>query len=148
MIKLITWDVIKEVWANFLWPVRSSPIESNSAMSYLGGYSSYNMNANPTFFGYYVDGTLAGVNSGHMCEHNQYRSRGLHVFDKYRGQGFGVELLLATVNQAKIENADLIWSLPRQSSWKTYSRAGFVLSSDWFKTETSESNAYCVLKFK
>ena len=148
MVKLITWEIIKEVWTNFLWPIRNSPIESNSAMNYLGGYSYNNMNTSPTFFGYYDGDYLIGVNSGHMCENNQYRSRGLYVSDKYRGQGIGVKLLLATIDQAKIENADMIWSLPRQSSWKTYSVAGFVLSSDWFQTETSNSNAYCRLNLK
>ena len=146
MIKIISWDEIKEVWANHLWADRKSPIESNSAMSYLGGYSSYNMNTNPTFFGYYVNYDLAGVNSGHICENNQYRSRGLYVFDKYRNKGIGVQLLMATISQAKNESASMIWSLPRYTSWKTYEKSGFTLSSDWFETETSDKNAYCILK--
>lgn len=148
MIKKISFDEICTIWKNNLWPSRVSPIEPNSAMNFLNGYSSYNMHATPTFFGYHVNEELAGVNSGHMCEHNQYRSRGLYVFDKYRGQGLGVKLLLATINQAKNENADMVWSLPRYTSWKTYSKAGFILSSEWFTTETSNSNAYCSLNLK
>lgn len=148
MINLISWETIKHVWTDHLWTKRESPIEPNSAMNFLNGYSSYNLHTTPTFLGYFVDKELAGVNSGHMCENNQYRSRGLYVFDKYRGQGLGVKLLLATINQAKNENADMIWSLPRYTSWNTYSNAGFVLSSEWFTTETSNSNAYCSLNLR
>lgn len=148
MIHELNWEDILTIWQNKLWPKRISAIEPNSAMNFLTGYSSYNMITKPTFFGYFVDGNLSGVNSGHMCDNMQYRSRGLYVDPKYRGHGIGVELLKATIGQAKLENADMIWSMPRKSSWNTYSRAGFELASEWFKTETSENNAYCVLKLK
>lgn len=148
MIETISWAIIKQVWTDYLWVERKSPIEPNSAMNFLNGYSLYNLTTQPTFFGYYICGILAGVNSGHMCDGNQYRSRGLYVFNKYRGNGIGVKLLLAAIEQANVEDASMIWSLPRKTSWNTYSRVGFMLSSDWFKTETSDSNAYCSLKIK
>lgn len=105
-----------------------------------------NMATVPTFFAFIVDGEIAGVNSGHMCKDQQYRSRGLYVFDKFRGKGIGTLLLTATIDQAKKENALLCWSYPRKTSWKSYLHAGFELASDWEKSETSDDNSYCVIR--
>lgn len=143
MIKLIDFATILQVWQKNLWPNRVSAIESNSAMIYLGGIEGKNMLTTPIFFGYFHENDLAGVNSGHLCADNSYRSRGLYVFPEYRGMGIGSKLLTATIQQAEVEEATLVWSLPRRTSWNTYRRAGFTQTSDWFKTETSDENAYC-----
>ena len=143
MIKLIDFATIFQIWQKYLWPDRASPIETNSAMIYLGGIEGKNMLTTPTFFGYFHENNLAGVNSGHLCADNTYRSRGLYVFPEYRGMGIGSKLLTATIQQAEVEEAKLVWSLPRRTSWYTYRRAGFTQTSDWFKTETSDENAYC-----
>lgn len=143
MIKLLDFDTILQVWQTHLWPNRVSPIETNSAMIYLGGIDGRSMNTNATFFGYYLNNHLAGVNSGHLCGDNTYRSRGLYVFPEYRSMGIGSKLLMATIQQGEVEEATLVWSLPRKTSWNTYRRAGFTKTSDWFKTETSDENAYC-----
>lgn len=145
MIKKIEFQDIFPVWRNNLWPNRESKIETNSAMVFLNGYDMYNMNTTPTFFGYYLFDKLVGVNSGHMCNGLQYRSRGLYVFESYRGLGLGRDLLLATIAQAKSESAKMIWSYPRKPSWKTYHSVGFNLVTDWEQCETSDNNAYCVL---
>lgn len=147
MIKKIQFEDIFPVWKNNLWPNRESKIETNSAMVFLSGYDMYNMHTTPTFFGYYLFNRLVGVNSGHMCNGLRYRSRGLYVFESYRGLGLGRELLIATIEQAKSENAKMIWSYPRKPSWKTYENAGFRLVTDWEQSETSDSNAYCILNF-
>lgn len=143
MIQEIDWKIIQPVWSQHLWPNRSSPIETNSAMIYLNGIDMKNMEYIPTFFGYFHIDRLAGVNSGHMCADGTYRSRGLYVFPEYRGMGIGSKLLTATIDRAKNLNAKLVWSLPRKTSWSTYRRAGFVLTSEWHETETSAHNAYC-----
>ena len=78
-----------------------------------------------------------------MCKDGHYRSRGLYVFEKFRGRGIGTLLLTATIEQAKAENAVLCWSYPRKSSWKSYLNAGFELASEWEISETSDANAYC-----
>lgn len=97
----------------------------------------------PTFFAIFINGEIAGVNSGHMCKDLQYRSRGLFVFEKFRGKNLGRDLLLATIDQARKEDATMCWSYPRKSSWKSYLAAGFELASDWEGSETSDANAYC-----
>lgn len=142
MIEIITFEEILPIWRNHLWPDRTSPIESNSAMCYKDGYDMFNMNTIPTFFAYKINNEIAGVNSGHMCKDNQYRSRGLFVFEKFRGLGIGTKLLIATIEQGRKENAHMCWSYPRDSSWKTYSSAEFLLDGAFSISETG-NNAYC-----
>jgi len=146
MIRPITWKQIQKIWHTELWPDRKSAIEPTSAMKYLEGYEIKNMLYNPTFFGYYLNTTLIGVNSGHKCEDGSYRSRGLWVDANHRGYGYGKELLLATIDQATKENCDFIWSYPRKKSWSTYRSVGFKKTSIWAKSETSNFNAFCYLK--
>jgi GNAT superfamily N-acetyltransferase len=142
MIKRITWKQIFPIWKNDLWPNRQSPIEPNSAMNFLFGYDMENMESVPTFFGYFVDKKIVGVNSGHRCSDNSYRSRGLWVYTDYRSQGIGQLLLKATIDQAVHEKCSMIWSYPRFTSWPTYSRVGFNLASEWNPSETNSKNAF------
>lgn len=111
-------------------------------MNFMGDHDMFNMSTPPTFFAYMIDGHIAGVNSGHMCINKEYRSRGLYVFEEYRGKGIGTLLLKATINRARIENAVMCWSYPKYSSWKTYERAGFELASE-FEVSENGTNAYC-----
>ena len=142
MIVKISFDEILHIWKQFLWPDRISPIETNSAMRFLGGYDIESMSTPASFFAYMIDNRIVGVNSGHLCKDNSYRSRGVYVFPEHRKSGVGTELLIATINQGRIENASYAWSYPRQSSWNTYKSAGYELASEWELSETS-TNAYC-----
>lgn len=146
MITTITFDEVLPIWEKHLWPDRQSSIDTTSAMCYLGGYDLVNMQSSPTFFAYMIDNEIAGVNSGHRTMNNGYRSRGLYVLEKFRGMGIGTHLLKATIEQAKIEHCNMCWSYPRKSSWKSYLNAGFELASNWGSSETSDDNAYCVIK--
>ena len=140
----ITFEEILPIWKQ-LWLDRTSPIEPNSAMCYLGGYDMYNMNTTPTFFAYIINDEIVGVNSGHMCKDNQYRSRGLYVNSKFRGLNISKKLLIKTLEQAKKENAVMCWSYPKRESWLAYNNAGFYLDSDYTQSETGW-NAYCSVK--
>jgi GNAT superfamily N-acetyltransferase len=143
MIKIISFEEILEIWSNYLWKERTSKIESHSAMLYLGnGYDIKNFDYTPSYFAYYVNDRIAGVNSGHMCSDNSYRSRGLYVHPEYRNQGIGRKLLIATWKQGITENANFVWSYPKLSSWNTYQSAGFTLTSEWGDSELGK-NAYC-----
>ena len=146
MIKKLKWAIIHEIWKNELWPYRQSKIEPTSAMIYLGGHNIHNMDFKPCFLGYYTAENLVGVNSGHLCADNSYRSRGLWVSPEFRKKGYAKQLLEQTIEQAIKDKADFIWSYPRKSSWKTYLSVGFELSSDWQNSETSNANAYCFRK--
>ena len=147
MIEKISWEDILFFWKNELWPDRKSAIEPVSAMCLGNTYDMDNMLATPTFLGYIINDKIVAVNSGHSCPRsNSYRSRGLWVDPKYRHQGIGQALLRATIDQGYSEGRTVIWSFPRKTSWPTYSAVGFVLESDWTKSETSEWNAYCALR--
>jgi GNAT superfamily N-acetyltransferase len=143
MIKLITFEDILDIWSKNLWPDRKSKIESNSAMKFLGGYDMRNMATTPSFFGFVEDGKILGVNSGHSCSDGSYRFRGVFVFPKHRNKGIGTMLLDSVVAQARKENCTFIWGFPRKSSWILYEKYGFILSSNWEVSETSNANAYC-----
>jgi RimJ/RimL family protein N-acetyltransferase len=110
-------------------------------------YDMRNMELPQVFFGLFFGGEMIGVNSGHVCGDGSFRSRGLWVDPIYRGYGFGIEILAATIAYADAIESTFIWSYPRLSSKKTYEAAGFTITSDWRASETSDSNAYCIKKF-
>lgn len=144
MINKIDFETIQTIWREHLWPNRQSSIEPCSALCYLTGkYDLHNIKHAPTFFAYEVDGKIAGVNSGHKTVNGGYRSRGLFVFEEFRGQRIGSKLLAATIDQARLEHSFFIWSLPRKTAWTTYEQVGFTLDTDWRESETSDLNAYC-----
>jgi len=145
-LKLISFEEILPIWATYLWPGRVSSIDPYSAIQYNSLPYIYNTgykDCDPTFFGLYADLQLVGVNSGHPTGES-YRSRGLYVFNQFRGYNYGTILLSETVEFARNNGYTFIWSIPRQTSFKSYETAGFVRTSDWFETETSEKNAYVV----
>jgi N-acetylglutamate synthase-like GNAT family acetyltransferase len=144
MIDLVDYEIILDIWQNHLWSNRISKIESHSAMLLDRSYSIKNFDYVPSYFVYLKDNKIAGCNSGHMCSDGTFRSRGLFVFEEYRGNRIGVELLERTIQQARTEHASCIWSYPRQSSWNTYCKAGFTLVDEWENSEMS-INAYCKL---
>jgi GNAT superfamily N-acetyltransferase len=143
MLKLIDFETIYPIWKNNLWPNRTSDITSNSAMVYLGGYDIKNMYCEPTFLAFYLDNKIVGVNSGHICADNSFRSRGLYVFPEYRKQGIGTKLLFKVIDLAKENSCSFVWSYPKLESWTTYQQAGFKLSSEWENSELG-LNAYCI----
>lgn len=129
-VKQITFQEILPIWRDQLWPNRVSKIETHSAMTwpYTHINQSYDMNAFSypvTFFGIYDQENLIAVNSGHLTTQTEYRSRGLWVDPDYRGNKLAQTILLATIDQAKQENAKMIWSIPRLSALPAYERVGF-----------------------
>ena len=146
MIIHITFAEIKPIWENQLWPGRKD-IEPVSAMLYLKGYSMKHFELPAAYFGIYDNEQLIAVNSGHMCADMSFRSRGLWVHPDHRKRGLGVQLLQKTITTGSKMNCTFCWSLPRQTSWPVYERAGFSLTSDWIKTDTSDANAYCKIDY-
>ena len=142
MVTRIEFSEILPIWSNDLWPNRISKIESHSAMLFDGSYSMLNFDYTASYFCFEIEGTIAGVNSGHACSDGSYRSRGLFVYPEFRNKGIGRALLMAAIDQARFENAKFVWSFPRQNSWKVYESAGFSLASGWFDDEMGV-NAYC-----
>ena len=134
ILKTINWPTIQKVWTDNLWPGRESPIKPTNGLLLGGGWSKELESETPTFFGVYDGNILCGVNSGHKAEtindKKYYRSRGIYVYPEYRGKGIAQMLLKATEEQAIKENCDILWSMPRESSLKTYLRFGFEMYSN------------------
>jgi len=140
----LTFSEILPFW-NKLWPERQSPIEPQSNMMLDGTYAN-NVDQPTWFYGLEDrDGAIVGVNSVHLCADGMFRSRGLWVEPQCRALGFGRQLLAHGIQLAR--GARGVWSFPRQSSWFTYQAAGFILTTGWSQSETSEANAYCALYF-
>lgn len=125
----ITFNEISEVWASNLWKDRQSPIKHISSMVYLGGYDMSIYNNEPTFFSIKESGKIIAVNSGHMTINGYYRSRGLWVKETYWNKGLTYILFNALCDQALSENAEHIWSYPRQNSVGAYLKNSFFISS-------------------
>lgn len=141
--QLLSFSDILPTWKSKLWIGRSNYSQTSSML--IGGKTGDNNRFTPTFFGFVNDhGDVVAVNSGHKCVDSSYRSRGLWVEPMYRGHGIGELLLIKSKMQSIIERTYCVWSLPRQTSWSTYSRAGFVLAGMWFSTDTSPANSYCI----
>jgi GNAT superfamily N-acetyltransferase len=141
----ISFSHVLPIWEKYLWPGRKD-ITSHSAMSYLEGHDMKNMSLPLHCFGAFKGNELVGVNTGHLCSDNSFRSRGLWVMEAERGNGLGFMLLDATCKMAQSLKCPYVWSYPRKSSWSTYEKAGFDLSSDFKKSDTSEANAFCIQK--
>lgn len=145
--KQITFDEILPIWKNKLWPNRQSAIEPMSAMTwpFEGDPQPYNMSIfeyEPTFWGVFDGDKLVGVNSGHRTTDLQYRSRGIWVDPDYRGLGLAETLFSMLQNQAIIEECEMIWSIPRKTALKAYTKFGFETVGGFIETETADANIY------
>jgi GNAT superfamily N-acetyltransferase len=134
-VQQITFQEILPIWQNKLWLNRVSKIETHSAMTWTythinQPYSMDVFNYPATFLGIFDQDKLVAVNSGHLTTQQEYRSRGLWVDPDYRGMSLAQIILLATINQAKLENAEMIWSIPRLTALSAYDRVGFKTVGD------------------
>lgn len=142
MIKEIDFITIKSIWQEHLWPNRKHIMPMSNMRYHDSPNLSISTMYTPIFFAYFIDGNIAGVNSGHNSSRLHYRSRGLFVFPQYREKGIGTELLKYVCRIGKIQGMVYCWSLPRKDALNTYIKAGFERTSDFFETETSELNCY------
>lgn len=148
MIEEISFDTILSIWKNKLWQKRPS-IDSHSAMLIEPGkYDFGNFLLPIWYFGLFENNKIIGVNSCHLCVDGSMRSRGLWVDNIFRGRGYGKMLLLYAINKAQHCDSNFIWSFPRKTAWPTYNSVGFVLTSDWQASETSDANTFCRLSLK
>ena len=146
--RLIDFPTIQDVWRTKLWPDRTSPIETHSAMTWPDAATEqYDMKIfenTASFFGVFSDGTLVGVNSGHKTSDTHYRSRGLWVDPIFRKQGIAQVLFRMTEQQAVDEGCSFVWSVPRKTALSAYQRFGFNTVGGFFGTETSDANIYVI----
>lgn len=149
-LKTVSFDTILPIWEQNLWSSRESAIKTHSSMTWpFDNNVEYDMEIYKypaTYWALLVDDKIIGVNSGHKTSDTQYRSRGLWVEEKFRGNKMGQFLLNIASSQALVERCKMIWSIPRMSALKTYQQAGFREQGDVLSTETSDANIYAIKK--
>lgn len=152
IVKKVPFEIILPIWKNYLWSSRTSEIKTHSSMTWpYPRNKEYNLeiyNYPATYWAIYKNNKVIGVNSGHKTSDYHYRSRGLWVDKEYRGVGLGKKLLDHTINQAKIEDCLMVWSIPRITALPTYKKSGFLPIGDIFKTETCDKNIYAINRIK
>jgi GNAT superfamily N-acetyltransferase len=152
-------EEVLPIWQMELWPGRTSAIEPQSAMTWLGrngGIDMSLMSASPTFFIAKTDTRIVGVLSGHFgglieqspgngVQERAYRTRGLWVQSESRRQGVAQALMKAAFLQARTENCALVWTFPRQSSMNFYRAMGFHQEGEWHTGEFGP-NCYAIAR--
>ena len=142
MIRRSNFDEVELYWYFYLWPLRKS-IKPMSDMTYLGGhdrqiYEKYK----PSFFVFESNEEIVAVNSCHKTSDDEMRSRGIWVKPEYRKQGITYKLFDAIFDEALSQQCKYVWSLPRKTALAAYEASGFVKTSDWIETQTSDANCY------
>ncbi len=130
MIKLILFEEILPLWKK-LWP-DTEVIKPHNEWEFLGGYNPEVPCSDVWFIGYYEDDNLVGCNSCFMSSKNHLRSRGIYILPEYRGKGISKFLFDKTIEIAKQNDAELIWSYPRLDALPSYLAAGFESIGDSF----------------
>jgi len=130
-IKELTFDEIKSVWEKDLWENKKFPIKTHSSMTFDGGYDMSYYNNNAYFWGL-IDkqNRIIGTESGHQCNNEYFRIRGLWIDPRFRGLGLSEMLFHAAESYAKKEKCSKIWSFPRNSALPIYQHFGYIVCSD------------------
>lgn len=143
-VEQIEWHEIYPFWSEHLWPGRPNikPYTPMINATDLDLDIHRKANANfafysGVFFGVRtIEGDIVGVNSGHQCSNTLFRSRGLYVRPEATGRGIAQALLTHTIEFARENGFEKIWSYPRAKSMRTYEAVGFKCD------EVAEHEAY------
>lgn len=142
-LRTATFQEVLPLWSAGLWPNRNSPINPVSPLDHQLRYSFSIKGAHPTFWILESQGKVVGTLSGFQTGQSYYRVRGLYIEPAYRGRGWSSRLLLAALNQARVERNSTAWTLPRKSTFRAYEAVGFSRASDWF-SEGMEFGPNCL----
>lgn len=143
-IKEITFEQINDIWLEKdMWgdpllernKIVSNPVQMSlywDGVEHLGGINEQIQDlsySNPTYYGYFKDNYIVGVNSFFRSNDKQCRSRGLYVYPEFRNEGIGKKLLRYAIEQNRNKDYDFIWSIPRTSGVDTYQKVGFEITT-------------------
>lgn len=87
--------------------------------------------------GYYKDDELACIASFHPQNYGEftgvgYQLRGMATLEKYRGRGFGNQLLNFAIVYLRGQKANYLWCNARKKALAFYLNTGFEVVSDEF----------------
>jgi ribosomal protein S18 acetylase RimI-like enzyme len=88
--------------------------------------------------GYYVGDELACVASFHPQNYGEYEGksyqlRGMATTEKYRGQGFGNQLVNFAIVYLRGQKANYVWCNARKAAVRFYKNLGFEIISNEFE---------------
>lgn len=158
IIRKIDFVTAATIWKKHLWPNRIDNIKPTNNIKYMGGRDSRIHKQDVVFFAAFHDDKIVGINSGFSTLHGGFRSRGLWTDPEHRLKGIGKALLLKTIEHAKTQNNDYIWSMPRESALHVYTSVGFKQTSEFFDKGIEfgpncfvrldlKNNSFCPLPF-
>lgn len=125
--------MVLPIWRDFLWPSRTSEIKEISSISRGGSIEMdiYEFKDSAQFWACFHGPLIVGVNSVFLTSLKECRSRGLWVHTNYRGRKLGHRLLEKALEYGQENHCELLWSLPRKSSFHVYQAFGFKQVSPW-----------------
>ena len=126
-VRPISFEDVRPVWEERLWPGRKSEITPTSAINSLGQIEMPLLLEQAYFWGYYEDEILKGVVSGLCTSPQEFRVRGIWVDQKERQKKIGSLLLQTAIEKSKELGRYRVWTMPRSSSLGFYQKNGFVL---------------------
>lgn len=135
------------LWQNELWPGRSD-IEEYSWMKFGGGHYEKFDSPKKKFWTALDQAKQIGVISTHaLPEQKCVRMRGLWIHPDYRRKNIGSSLISIACEWANHQDAQIIWTYPRQEAWPVYAKQGFKVQSDWIKDEKGIKHCYASKSF-
>jgi len=142
---------VKPIWAEHLWPQRKTPIEATSPIQLGGDIDTTLLEKEAVFLKALLISTkpnksnpIIGVLSGFFTTSEHFRIRGLYVFPDYRRQGVGEALFWQIQKHAAKQDSKKLWSLVRQTAWPFYQSCGFEKISDWTNNYEFGPNCFAV----
>lgn len=129
MIKFITVDELLPIRNEVLREGRLTPDECRFPSDKIEG---------AFHLGYYVDDELACVASFHPQNYGEfagkaYQLRGMATTEKYRGKGYGNQLVNFAIVYLRGQKTNYVWCNARKAAVKFYKGLGFEIISDEFE---------------
>ena len=126
--KKINYEDISPYW-DILWPGQLHQPYSSMLMREQNGFYGHDNRIQDKYkwrgWCVFEDHRIQGVMAGHKSADKEYRTRGLWVGEKYRGQGIAQKLFELAEEQAKNECCRWLWSYPRLQALGAYQKAGY-----------------------
>lgn len=131
----IQFSEILPIWRDHLWVGRQSPIEPTSAIDINGEIDGRLIQSPVKFWAILHHQNLLAVSSAFPTSKTLFRLRGTWVHPEHRRKKLGAELLKHIFLYAQSQGAELVWTMPRASSWGFYAQLGFTITKEITKYE-------------
>ena len=133
MICEIDFKSAQTIWSQGLWKDSVVWKKKYSKKEINNNFDNYLAQLTISYWVYKDGEDVVGINSGYVSTKNYFRSRGLWVSYKYRGQGIYKLLLDKAIEKSVRYKCKYIWSYPRKESLFAYEKVGFKKQGGFIK---------------